>query len=161
MAFCALFILDFSEFSEKFTYCRLWSVNIICDNLDTGINRTEHKVESKWDSNNHTWASYLVGYVINRLILLVQNSNKKYSFLILSASIVTIAQPLGSIFSGFLTEPLGRKKALICVNVPYAIGWIMLYYANSLTVINIAFALLGLGIGLMEAPIFTYIGEIW
>lgn len=71
-----------------------------------------------------------------------------------------IFQPIGGVLTGF-TEPMGRKKALICVNIPYAIAWLLLYYSASLTMIYVAFALLGLGIGLMEAPIFTYIGEIW
>lgn len=57
-------------------------------------------------------------------------------------------------------EPLGRKLALICVNIPYMCGWILLYYANSISMIYAAFVLHGLGIGLMEAPIMTYIGEI-
>lgn len=61
-----------------------------------------------------------------------------------------IAQPFGSLASGFLTEPLGRKRALICVNLPYAIGWVLLYYADTLATIYAAFTLLGLGIGLME-----------
>lgn len=44
--------------------------------------------------------------------------------------------------------------------MPYVIAWIVLYYAKSLSMIYVSFVLLGLGIGLMEAPIFTYIGEI-
>lgn len=36
----------------------------------------------------------------------------------------------------------------------------MLYYATSLTEIYIAAILLGLGVGFMEAPIITYVGEI-
>ncbi|XP_031635122.1 facilitated trehalose transporter Tret1-like isoform X2 [Contarinia nasturtii] len=75
-------------------------------------------------------------------------------------SITVICQPIGGVLSGFLTEPLGRKMALICVNIPYVVAWILLYYANSLMMIYISFGLLGTGLGLMEAPIFTYIGEI-
>lgn len=37
----------------------------------------------------------------------------------------------------------------------------MLYNASSATEIFIANSLLGLGVGLMESPIITYIGEIW
>lgn len=55
---------------------------------------------------------------------------------------------------------MGRKLALICVNIPYVVAWILLYYAQSLNMIYISFMLLGIGLGLMEAPIFTYIGEI-
>lgn len=54
---------------------------------------------------------------------------------------------------------MGRKLALICVNIPYVVAWILLYYAQSLNMIYISFMLLGIGLGLMEAPIFTYIGK--
>lgn len=46
------------------------------------------------------------------------------------------------------------------VNVPYAIAWIMLYFAQDLIMIYCAFACLGIGIGIMESPIFVYIAEI-
>lgn len=78
-----------------------------------------------------------------------------------SASISAICTPFGSVLSGFLTEPLGRKRALLIVNVPSLLGWIILYYANNITMIYFSFGLLGFAIGLMEASIFTYIGEIW
>lgn len=64
------------------------------------------------------------------------------------ASITMISQPFGAFLTGF-TEPLGRKRALIIVNIPYAIAWIMLYFAQDLTTIYIAFAWLGIGIGVI------------
>lgn len=75
-------------------------------------------------------------------------------------SIPYICQPVGSLLSGALTEPIGRKKAMILVNIPHIIAWITLYFATSLEMIFIAAVLLGLGIGFMEAPIVTYVGEI-
>lgn len=50
---------------------------------------------------------------------------------------------------------------MILVNIPYAIGWSILYQATEVWQIYVAFALLGLAIGLMEAAVFTYVGEIW
>ena len=47
------------------------------------------------------------------------------------------------------------------MNIPHIFAWTMLYYANSLTMVFIAIATLGFGAGLMEAPIITYVGEIW
>ncbi|KAL7033165.1 hypothetical protein ACKWTF_007494 [Chironomus riparius] len=76
------------------------------------------------------------------------------------ASIAFIFQPIGSIASGIVLEPLGRKKSMILVNIPHIIGWAMLHYASSLTELYIAAILLGLGVGFMEAPIITYVGEI-
>lgn len=71
-----------------------------------------------------------------------------------------ILQPIGSVFSGLISEPLGRKKAMILVNIPHIIAWTMLYFTTSLEEIYIAATLLGLGIGFMEAPVLTYVGEI-
>ena len=72
---------------------------------------------------------------------------------IISASIAFIFQPIGSILSGIVLEPLGRKRSMILVNAPHIIGWLMLYYAKSLEAMYGAAILLGLGVGLMEAPI--------
>lgn len=72
-----------------------------------------------------------------------------------------IFQSLGSALSGWITEPIGRKKAMFFVNVPHLIAWSMLYFSTSITEVLIAIAFLGLGVGLMEARIFTYVGKIW
>ncbi|XP_059619775.1 facilitated trehalose transporter Tret1-like [Phlebotomus argentipes] len=75
-------------------------------------------------------------------------------------SIAFVCQPVGSVLSGWITEPLGRKLSMILVNIPHIIAWIMLYYASSLAELYTAAILLGLGVGFMEAPIITYVGEI-
>ena len=67
---------------------------------------------------------------------------------------------MGSLFSGWLTEPIGRKWSMILVNIPNIAGWSFLYFANSTSHIYIGGILLGLGVGLMEAPVITYVGEI-
>lgn len=72
-----------------------------------------------------------------------------------------VGQPIGSALSGWLTEPIGRKRAMILVNIPHIIAWTLMYFARSATEINVAAVLIGLGTGLMEAPILTYVGEIW
>lgn len=76
-------------------------------------------------------------------------------------SIAYICQPVGSILSGWISEPLGRKKAMFLVNIPHVIAWIMMYNAATVHEVFIANIMLGLGVGLMEAPIITYVGEIW
>lgn len=76
------------------------------------------------------------------------------------ASIAFICQPLGSVFSGWISEPLGRKRAMFFVNIPHAIAWIMMYNATTIGEVFAANVLLGLGVGLSEAPIITYVGEI-
>lgn len=76
-------------------------------------------------------------------------------------SIAYICQPVGSVLSGIILEPLGRKRSMILVNIPHIIGWFMLHFAGSLEEMYTAAILLGLGVGFMEAPIVTYVGEIW
>lgn len=72
-----------------------------------------------------------------------------------------IGQPIGSLISGFIVDPLGRKPSMILANVPYIISWILLYFSTNKINIYFAESLVGLGAGLMEAPVITYIGEIW
>lgn len=74
------------------------------------------------------------------------------------ASMTMIFQPIGGFLTGF-TEPLGRKRALILVNIPYAIAWITLYFAHDLFMIYSAFAWLGIAIGmflLLDICIYLY-----
>ncbi|XP_065219861.1 facilitated trehalose transporter Tret1-like isoform X2 [Planococcus citri] len=75
-------------------------------------------------------------------------------------SIPFICQPIGSIISGTVLEPLGRKKSMLLVNIPHFIGWYLFYTAISLPVLFLAAILMGLGVGFMEAPVITYVGEI-
>lgn len=69
-----------------------------------------------------------------------------------------------SVYSHFYThriDSLGRKWAMIVVNIPFAIAWLLLYRASDVSMIFVAITLMGLAIGLMESPVITYIGEIW
>ncbi|XP_075214661.1 facilitated trehalose transporter Tret1-like [Lycorma delicatula] len=75
-------------------------------------------------------------------------------------SIAFICQPVGSILSGILLEPLGRKCSLLLVNFPHILGWLLFYFASTVRTIFIANIIMGLGVGFMEAPIITYVGEI-
>lgn len=50
---------------------------------------------------------------------------------------------------------------MMFVNIPYFLGWLKLYHANSIDDILVGFIMLGLAVGLMEAPVVTYLGEIW
>lgn len=50
---------------------------------------------------------------------------------------------------------------MILVNIPLIIAWFMMFNSKSLNEIFIANILLGLGCGLIESPVITYVGEIW
>ncbi|XP_052133186.1 facilitated trehalose transporter Tret1 [Frankliniella occidentalis] len=75
-------------------------------------------------------------------------------------SLMLICQPFGSVLSGLLLEPLGRKRAMLLVNAPHLLSWLLLSTARSHAALFAAAALMGLGMGFMEAPIITYVGEI-
>lgn len=81
-------------------------------------------------------------------------------FYLIAGSIPWICQPLGSVLSGIMFEPFGRKKAMLFVNIPHIIGWFMFYKASSVTMLYATSVIMGLGVGFMEAPILTYVGEI-
>lgn len=70
-----------------------------------------------------------------------------------TGSIAYIFEPAGAILSAFVTDFLGRKMAMVVVNVPIIIAWFMMYYSSSVLEIFIANMLLGFGAGLMESPV--------
>lgn len=49
---------------------------------------------------------------------------------------------------------------MITVNIPVGIAWLLMYFAQEFNVILLAFGLLGISVGLMEASVLTYIGEV-
>lgn len=49
---------------------------------------------------------------------------------------------------------------MLVVNIPFIIAWFMMYRAASIAEVFIAYAMLGFGVGLAEAPIITYTAEI-
>lgn len=60
-----------------------------------------------------------------------------------------------------MSDAYGRKKTLLLSSIPFIIGWTMFNFSNSLSMINFAFIIIGLGSGLKEAPSLTYTGEVW
>lgn len=68
---------------------------------------------------------------------------------------------VGAIISAYITDQFGRKRAMLVVNIPIIVAWLMMCTSTEVWHIFIANILLGLGIGLMEVPILLYVGEIW
>lgn len=84
------------------------------------------------------------------------------------------------IFFLLCTDPIGRKYSMLGSNIPFAIGWIMLYNASDITYIYIGLGFLGLvssqnlifflkywsifmefkAYGVAESGVITYVGEI-
>ncbi|KAH8359792.1 hypothetical protein KR093_008883, partial [Drosophila rubida] len=78
----------------------------------------------------------------------------------LAGSINLICVPLGCLFSGMLTQPLGKRRAMQFVNLPILAAWLMFHFATRTEHLYAALCLAGLGGGLMEAPVLTYVAEI-
>ncbi|XP_055302588.1 facilitated trehalose transporter Tret1-like [Sitodiplosis mosellana] len=72
-----------------------------------------------------------------------------------------LIQPIGSLLSILITDSLGRKRSMVLVNIPFALGWFMLHQGDAVWKIFTGCASFGLAAGLMEAPLITYLGEIW
>lgn len=75
------------------------------------------------------------------------------------ASLVFIFQPVGSLASVPLSG-LGRKRSMFYLQIPLFIGWLLPFFAESVWELYFASSVMGLGIGFMQAPIATYIGEV-
>ncbi|XP_041987738.1 facilitated trehalose transporter Tret1-like [Aricia agestis] len=76
------------------------------------------------------------------------------------SSINLIVVPIGCALSGLLTSPLGRRRAMQVVNVPFFIAWIIFFYSSSTSHLYAGLCLTGLAGGLLEAPVLTYVAEI-
>ncbi|XP_049287383.1 facilitated trehalose transporter Tret1-like isoform X2 [Anopheles funestus] len=76
------------------------------------------------------------------------------------SSINLICVPLGSIFSGMLAQPIGRRRAMQLINIPIFIAWMLFHFASDVTFLYLGLALAGISGGLGEAPVLTYVAEI-
>ncbi|XP_059472405.1 facilitated trehalose transporter Tret1-like [Neocloeon triangulifer] len=76
------------------------------------------------------------------------------------SSINLICVPVGGLLSGALTNFLGRKKAMMLVNLPILSAWLMLRYTQNVPLLYFSLALTGFTGGLLEAPVLTYVAEI-
>ncbi|XP_067642478.1 solute carrier family 2, facilitated glucose transporter member 8 isoform X2 [Eurosta solidaginis] len=76
------------------------------------------------------------------------------------SSINLICVPLGCLFSGLLTQPIGKRRAMQLVNIPILASWLLFHFSTRTEHLYAALCLSGLGGGLMEAPVLTYVAEI-
>uniref|UniRef100_A0A1I8P3K2 Major facilitator superfamily (MFS) profile domain-containing protein n=1 Tax=Stomoxys calcitrans TaxID=35570 RepID=A0A1I8P3K2_STOCA len=76
------------------------------------------------------------------------------------SSINLICVPLGCLFSGMLTQPIGKRRAMQFVNLPILASWLLFHFSTRTEHLYAALCLSGLGGGLMEAPVLTYVAEI-
>lgn len=63
------------------------------------------------------------------------------------ASIVTLATPFGAFFIGPLMDKYGRKRMCLLTNIPFAIGWLLHYFATNIWYIYVARVISGFSSG--------------
>ncbi|VVC39260.1 Sugar transporter, conserved site,Major facilitator superfamily domain,Major facilitator, sugar [Cinara cedri] len=76
------------------------------------------------------------------------------------ASCMLLCQPLGCLLSSYVQGFMGQKSSMLLTNLPHLVAWYLLYSAQSPNILYAASAIMGVGIGFMEAPTLAYIGEI-
>lgn len=132
----------------------------ICSVIENSVFKHVHKrynVFHKLNSSMYFMLSlwYLL-CVSTGLIQVLVTFQKKLTSLkllssntVVSASIGFICQPVGSILSGIVLEPLGRKYSMLLVNVPQILGWYLFYAAGSLFTLFTAIVIMGLGLSII------------
>ncbi|KAM8714746.1 hypothetical protein ACLKA7_001153 [Drosophila subpalustris] len=76
------------------------------------------------------------------------------------SSINLICMPLGCLFSGMFAQYLGKRRAMQLVNLPMLAAWLLFYSATCTEHMYLALCFVGIGGGLMEAAVITYVAEI-
>ncbi|XP_023948769.2 facilitated trehalose transporter Tret1-like [Bicyclus anynana] len=71
-----------------------------------------------------------------------------------------LTQPAGALMSGPIVDFFGRRRANFISNIPILVAWILMYFSWNLPSLFAGSALLGISLGIMEAPINSYVGEI-
>lgn len=70
----------------------------------------------------------------------------------LSASVHSLATPIGSLMSGPLLDGIGRRGALQFSAIPLSVGWLIIGFATNIPCLLVGRVILGFGVGLMAAP---------
>lgn len=77
----------------------------------------------------------------------------KHMFAIyVSASVHSLATPVGSLVSGPLLDEIGRRGSLQFAAVPLFVGWFVIGFAKNISCLLIGRVILGFGVGLMGVP---------
>ncbi|XP_034098796.2 LOW QUALITY PROTEIN: solute carrier family 2, facilitated glucose transporter member 6-like [Drosophila albomicans] len=76
------------------------------------------------------------------------------------SSINLICMPLGCLFSGMFAQYLGKRRAMQLINLPMLAAWLLFHYASCTEHMYVALCFVGIGGGLMEAAVITYVAEI-
>lgn len=76
------------------------------------------------------------------------------------AGINYIGKLFGSLSSGFVSETLGRRTAMLLINIPHLLAFLLFYFSTSTWNVFVAIILLGFGSGFLKAPSSCFVAEI-
>ncbi|PSN36326.1 hypothetical protein C0J52_24327 [Blattella germanica] len=81
------------------------------------------------------------------------------------ASLASIATPIGCLIIGGLLDGLGRKRAMMLVNVPAVIGWLLIATTSShehwfFYQVYVGRILTGIATGMSSTPATVYVSEV-
>jgi len=77
-----------------------------------------------------------------------------------TGSILFLCQPVGRFLSGYAQKRYGKKSCMFMPCGPSIVGWILLWYADSVAMLYVSTLTMGLGLGFNDGPAYSYIGEI-
>ncbi|KAK5646897.1 hypothetical protein RI129_005361 [Pyrocoelia pectoralis] len=104
------------------------------------------------------YSTVLIGGVLQKSTGEFGNvSENQVSWLGSTASLTVL---IGSLFSGLATQPLGRKRSMQLITIPFIICWIIFHYASQMWHLYLALVIMGVFGGLVEAPFSAYVSEI-
>ncbi|XP_022837059.1 facilitated trehalose transporter Tret1-like [Spodoptera litura] len=76
------------------------------------------------------------------------------------ASISPLAMMMGSLFSGWMSDGVGRRMGQLILIVPFTLGWFIMGVANNNAVMLIGRFITGMCTGAVRANSMVYIGEL-
>lgn len=74
------------------------------------------------------------------------------NFICCTASVHSLATPVGSLLSGPLLDAIGRRGSLQLSAIPLCIGWLIIGFSKSVITILIGRVVCGISVGLMAVP---------
>ncbi|XP_013784835.1 facilitated trehalose transporter Tret1-like [Limulus polyphemus] len=76
------------------------------------------------------------------------------------ASLMAVGALVGGLTAGPVSEILGRKKALILMNIPFILGWLLIVLANGISMLYVGRLLTGICTGMVSVTAPMYVVEI-
>lgn len=78
----------------------------------------------------------------------------------LIGSILTAGGLVGTLFFGYASNEIGRKRTIFLIGFPQILGWILMYYAESALLLILFRFLAGVAAGGIFTVVPVYISEI-